>query len=248
MADDWESSFSSILDRTKENLSRINSRYAPQSQSNYSERAALHNYNTDRQANSSPIKSLFSSSASSRESKSNNNGYNYSGSYETAASSSFNQQSQQHRPTSMRQSQEAAAKDEWIQKISERLVFLEERSNQQQQQIQKQELHQQQLQGGGGSGLELKETVRNLERTVAQLQSKLTASQLAIEVMQSESDTKRSDLSKLSNSARQGDLWREDLSEQMDGMAKQLKAVQRTASMLSEGEVDKVAKHARVDG
>lgn len=118
-------------------------------------------------------------------------------------------------------------------------MFLEERSNQQQAQIQQQQLYQQQQSGdgskGGDSRLELKETVRNLERTVSQLQSKLTASQLAIEVMQSESDAKRSELSKLTNWTRQGDLWREDLSEQMDGVAKQLKTAQRTVSMLSEG-------------
>ena len=58
MSDDWESSFSSILDRTKENLNRINNRFAPQPQTN-NERAVLSNNFT--QAPSSPIKGLFSS-------------------------------------------------------------------------------------------------------------------------------------------------------------------------------------------
>jgi hypothetical protein len=123
----------------------------------------------------------------------------------------------------------ATEKDEWIQKITERLVRLEAKTVS--------DIHEpvnayhNQIAARDAERVsELSETVRNLERTVSQLQSKLTASQLAIEVMQSEGDTKRSEVSKISNWTRQGDIWREQVNEQLFATNKQMKEIERKTS------------------
>lgn len=93
------------------------------------------------------------------------------------------------------------------------------------------------------SFLDLRESVRNCERTISQLSMKLNAAQLVLEVIQSENDAKRSEFSKIQNWTRRGDVWMEDVNEQMDNMMNQLKVVERTTSRLSEENTTRAASN-----
>jgi len=202
---DWETSFNQILNRTKNNLNRINQRYAPSpienpivtelpfasNISNINNININHNENTHNQRSSMEKKLANSISDTSSYLKSKVNYIDIS-LYERVARLEENQRSNDssliHRLTQLEKSMDT------IHNTSDKATI----------------------------------EMKDVDRKVVQVQSKLNTMNGMMELLQNDNESKQLVISKMDSWIRQGEIWREEIDNKLEIINKQMKSLDRT--------------------
>lgn len=217
---DWESSFTNILNRTKQNLSRINNRYAPPGGDNLTSSYPPPG-NENRMNNTASSQNIFGAkSGGQNKVDASGNIINNSaggGGGNTSEDALFHLMDRINRIEQERRSE---------QPILHKYVMLEKTVDNLQKQV-------------DVSQSDNKE----LQRTVNQLSGKLALANGVIETLQSDNDAKRGVISKMDSWIRQGEEWREESENQLSALQKQFKALQRVLSEQKETMSDHVTRY-----
>ena len=205
--DDWESSFSQILNRTKHNLDKINKKYARPPP-----------FSAPFQSENKPDSTHTHDSLYQSHNNSNNN-------YVSEEKSEFysQQASEQeflgHGKQNLNDSHEyvkvnaspVTVDPAFVENLHRRLETIEVQLNPNKQ-VEEQELSQK-----TGQLLEL---CTSLNKTTQQLQSQLHSTQMNLDLLQSDCESRRSFQSQIEHWMRQNDIWKNQIEEQLDQVRK----------------------------
>lgn len=208
---EWETSFNQILNRTKNNLNRINQRYAP---SPMIENPII----SDLPFTSNSINNINSMNTINNENMQLNNNQRTSlleKKFTSAMSdtSSYLKPKMNYIDTSL---YERVARLEENQRSSDssiihRITQLEKSLESINNTIDK-------------SNIEMKDINRN----VLQLQSRLNTTNGLMELLQNDNESKRLVITKMESWSRQGEIWREEVDGKIEIISKQMKSLDRT--------------------
>lgn len=208
---EWETSFNQILNRTKNNLNRINQRYAP---SPMIENPII----SDLPFTSNSINNINSMNTINNENIQVNNNQRTSlleKKFTSAMSdtSSYLKPKMNYIDTSL---YERVARLEENQRSSDssiihRITQLEKSLDSINNTIDK-------------SNIEMKDINRN----VLQLQSRLNTTNGLMELLQNDNESKRLVITKMESWSRQGEIWREEIDGKIEMISKQMKSLDRT--------------------
>jgi len=210
---DWETSFNQILNRTKNNLNRINQRYAPSSIDNPLIASDIPFASTSN--NTMNKMNTFNND----NSQMNTNNNQRTSLLEKKFTTSMNETSSYLKPkmnyidTSLYErvarleENQRSGDDSIIQRINQLEKSLESINNI----IDK-------------TNMEIKDNNRN----ILQIQHRLNTTNGLLELLQNDNESKRIVISKMDNWIRQGEIWREDIDNKIDIISKQMKSLDRT--------------------
>jgi hypothetical protein len=208
---EWETSFNQILNRTKNNLNRINQRYAP---SPIIENPII----SDLPFTSNSINNINGMNTINNENMQSNNNQRTSlleKKFTSAMSdtSSYLKPKMNYIDTSLYErvarleENQRSSDSSIIHRISQLEKSLESINNT----IDK-------------SNIEMKDINRN----VLQLQSRLNTTNGLMELLQNDNESKRLVITKMESWSRQGEIWREEIDGKIEIISKQMKSLDRT--------------------